>query len=88
MCIRIRVVDVCPRPVAWDPDEQAVIIRRGTHPPTALTETHLILRDLDAPPGPVLLCHCGEPIPLPPLLAGLELTEVPVVTIRAVAHGA
>lgn len=88
MCIRIRVVDVCPQPVAWDPDEQAVIIRCGTHPSTALAETHLILRDLDAPRGPVLLCHCGEPIPLPPLFAGLEITDVPVLNLRVVAHGA
>jgi hypothetical protein len=88
MCIRIRVVDVCPQQVAWDPDEQAVIIRRGTHRPTALAEVRAILRDLDCPPAPIFLCHCNEVIPLPPYLAGIDPAQAPASTVKAVAHGA
>lgn len=88
MCTHVLIVDVLPEPVRWDPDDVAILVRRGSCPEDAMREIRAILSDLDAPPAVPFgaLCFCGDPIPLP-----REISDRPrriATTRRQVLRGA
>lgn len=70
MCIRIRVAEIAPHVVVWDPLEIRVLVGGGTDPALALDRLAAVLADLGARrTWSGFRCFCGEPVVLPPELA-------------------
>ncbi|RAG80602.1 hypothetical protein DN069_37260 [Streptacidiphilus pinicola] len=70
MCIRIRVAEIAPHAVVWDPLEVLVLVGAGTDPASARELIAAVLTDLGARrTWSGFRCFCGEPVVLPTELA-------------------